>query len=172
MRKGRQTGIGQALNGLVRKLDKGTGGAYRQSSAKQAWVRTAGPSVLSHTTGAHLRGNELVVFVDSGVWATELTALAGHYLESLNEDLGKGSVASIRFTVSRKVAEELRIERIERLVEEDRAVDKVDSVELTETERAQVESSVAGIADPELREAVLRATVADLEWKKGLRNPK
>jgi hypothetical protein len=33
---------------------------------------------------------------------------------------------------------------------------------------AQIESSVAEIPDAELREAVLRATVKDMEWKKGL----
>lgn len=172
MRKGRQTAIGSALNGVLKKLDKGTGGAYRQVSVKQAWASVAGPSVLGHTTGAHIRNRELVVYVDSNVWATELSALSGQYLEALDRELGKGMVSSIRFTVSRKVEQSLRIESIEKEAEEDRAADKVDSVPLSEAELAQVVSSVSAIEDAELREAVLRATVADLEWKKGLKSAK
>ncbi len=46
--------------------------------------------------------------------------------------------------------------------------DDVEPVPLTDRERAQVEASVGAIPDEELREAVLRATVKDLEWKKGI----
>ena len=45
----------------------------------------------------------------------------------------------------------------------------VESAPLTDTERAQVEASAAVIEDDRLREVVIRATVADLEWKKGIR---
>jgi hypothetical protein len=41
-------------------------------------------------------------------------------------------------------------------------------VPLSENELAQVTASTASIPDAELREAVLRATVTDLEWKKGI----
>ena len=39
---------------------------------------------------------------------------------------------------------------------------------LTGDETRAVERSVAGIEDEGLREAALRATIRDLEWKKGL----
>lgn len=172
MRKGRQTDIGSALNGLMRRLDRGTGGAGRQAAAKRAWADTAGPAVLAHTTGAYLRGKELIVYVDTNVWATELSALSGRYIEALEKELGKGSISSIRFTVSRKVAEEQRIQSVERQAQEVRTEDKVESVPLTDTEVAQIRASVADIDDEGLREAVFRATVADLEWKKGLSRPK
>lgn len=172
MRKGRQTDLGSALGGMLKRLDRGTGGAYRQMAVKQAWASLAGESVLAHTTGAFVRERELVVFVDSNVWATELSALSGRYLHELEKELGKGVVTSIRFTVSRKVAEEQRIERMEKEAEEERSADVVASVPLSELERAQVEASVAEIPDEELRQAVLRATVADLEWKKGLKQAK
>jgi hypothetical protein len=46
--------------------------------------------------------------------------------------------------------------------------DDVEPVPLSEVERAQVEASAASIPDAALREAVVRATVSDLEWKKGI----
>jgi len=41
-------------------------------------------------------------------------------------------------------------------------------VPLSENERAQIEASASSIPDAKLREAVVRATVSDLEWKKGI----
>jgi hypothetical protein len=40
-------------------------------------------------------------------------------------------------------------------------------VALTDDERERVKASVSGIEDEALRTVVERATVADLEWKKG-----
>jgi predicted nucleic acid-binding Zn ribbon protein len=51
-----------------------------------AWSTVAGESVCSHTTGAHLRRGELVVYVDSPVWATELSALSEPYRVAINEN--------------------------------------------------------------------------------------
>lgn len=167
MRKGRQTDLKRELASLSRRIDSKQGGLL-QLKVKQAWSDIAGPTVLSHTTGAHLRGNELVVFVDSGLWATELSALSGRYLEALAEKLGPNLVRSVRFSVSRKVAEEFRIGQQEEAALAERTRDVVQPVPLSESERSQVEASVAAIPGESLRQAVLRATIADLEWKKGL----
>lgn len=170
--KGKQVTLAAALDGVVRRLDRGTGGAYLQLKAKNAWSRVAGPAVLSHTTGAHLRGKELVVYVDSNAWGTELSALSGHYLQAIEAELGKGTVSSLRFTVSRKVKEEARLVRIEAEALAASEEEKVASIPLDDSELEQVRRSVESIGDEELREAVLRATIADLAWKKGLRASK
>lgn len=154
---------------LMRKLDRKGGGAYLQTRVGQAWIKTAGPAVYAHTTGAHIREGELVVFVDTPLWATELSALSEHYREAVNKELGEMLVKSVRFTVSRNVEKEKRIDR--QLLESEQHLDqdKVEPVALSDSELAQVESSTSSIPDEELRRAVLKATIADLQWKKGLK---
>ena len=100
--------------------------------------------------------------------STELTAMSETYRKRINEELGKNVVRVMRFTVSRKVAEEFRLRRTELDDEEFYFQDVVDSVSLSKTERDQVVASTECIPDEKLREAAVRATVADLEWKKGL----
>lgn len=133
-----------------------------------AWDKIADGVVSAHTTGAHLRDGELVVYVDGNSWATHFTAMSEQYRAALNESLGGEVVERIRFTVSRKVSDDRRLKRAEEETEEFYAVDQVDPIPLTALELAQIETSVAEIPDEELREAVLRATVKDLEWKKGV----
>jgi hypothetical protein len=168
----RGTGLEAGLNSLARKLNRQGGQALKQVAVHEAWTTIAGPSVLNHTTGAHLRGRELVVYVDSALWATELTALSEKYREALNQELGENAVTSVRFTVSRRVEESARIARAEAYTEQPSSNPDPPSVPLTPEERAQVEASTAVIPDKELREAVTRATIADLEWKKGIKAAK
>jgi len=167
-RKGKERPLGQGLSQIISSLDRKSGGAYTQARVGILWQELAGPMVTSHTTGAHLRDGTLVIYVDGPAWATELTAMSETYRKRINEDLGKNAVRNIRFTVSRKVAEEFRLRRTELEDEEFYLQDVVDSVPLTKTEREQVEASTECIPDETLREAAVRATVADLEWKKGM----
>lgn len=167
-RKGKQRPLGQGLSQLIQRLDRKSGGGYTQARIGVLWQELAGPIVTGHTTGAHLRDGTLVIYVDGPAWATELTAMSETYRKRINEDIGKNVVRSIRFTVSRKVAEEFRLKKIELEDEEFYLQDVVDSVPLTKTEREQVEASAECIPDEQLREAAVRATVADLEWKKGM----
>lgn len=171
-RKGSHTKLSSGLDKLATKLNKNNEGALDQARVAMAWEKIAGPTVLSHTTGAHLRRGEMVIYVDSPLWATELSALSEKYREAVEEEIGKGRVRSVRFAVSRKVEMHRELMRTEEETSNHYLRDKVDSVPLTEVERAQVEASAAEIPDAELREAVIRATVADLEWKKGIRATK
>jgi len=170
--RGKGGSLGDSLDSLMRRLNRKTNGAYVQTRIAGAWAEIAGPSVLSHTTGAHLRAGEMIVYVDSPVWATELSALAEEYRTRVNAHLGNEAVRSVRFTVSKRVGEQRGFEIAAREALEEDSRDKVDSIPLSAEERAQVEASTAAIEDDELREAVLRATVADLEWKKGLSEAK
>jgi len=169
-RKGTQ--LTDALELLSARLDKRSGGGYLQSRVAEAWKKLAGPSVEHHTTGAHLRKGELLVSVDSPVWATELSALSEHYRQALNDELGEEAVSSVRFTVSRAVQLSAERRRDDDEDAREKAEEKVPSLALTDQEREQVYSSASVIPDPELREAAIKATIADLEWKKGLREAK
>jgi len=110
------------------------------------------------------------VYVDGPAWATELTAMGEVYRLALNKELGKNLIRKMMFTVSRKVAEEHRIHTTESKDREFYTQDIVESVALTDTERAQVIASAQSIPDDELRTAAIRATIKDLEWKKGIAN--
>lgn len=167
-RKGKTSSLKTGLGGLVSRLDRNSGGAYTQARVGILWQEISGPQVTAHTTGAHLRDGILVIYVDGPGWATELTAMSEMYRKKINSELDKNAVKKIMFTVSRKVAEEHRLRRTELEHEDFYYRDIVDSVPLTDVERSQIEASVECIPDAELREAAVKATVADLEWKKGL----
>jgi len=167
-RNGKNTDLASALGGLLGKLDRKNKGAYTTAKVSLLWEEVSGPQVAKHTTGAYLRDGVLVIYVDASAWATELTAMAERYRNSINQGLGKETVESIRFTVSRKVVEEHRFARAEQELDDFYREDLVDSLPLTETERAQVVASASVIPDDTLREAAISATIKDLEWKKGI----
>jgi hypothetical protein len=167
-RRGRQTQLGASLRAMLGRLDKKSGGGADSATVGAAWLAIVGASVQCHTTGAYVRDGTLIVYVDSPAWATELTAMSERYRTALNEEIGQELVRAIRFSVSRKVAEQHRIVAAAKEAEDFYREDDVPSVALTPTELSQVVSSVASISDPELREIVLRATVKDLEWKRGI----
>ena len=161
-----QTTLGDAIGGYLRRVDKK--GHLVQARVAEAWKAAAGPEIARHTAGVFWREPELVVYVDSPIWATELSALSSALARGLNDALGQDLVRTIRFTVSRKVHDERR--REEELAEDELfyAEDKVEPVPLTPAEVDQVRQSASVIKNEGLRETVVRATVKDLEWKRGL----
>lgn len=172
MTRGKQTDLASALQSLSRRLDRRSHGRYLQEQVVAAWRSIAGRSVSEHTTRAHIRGGELVVHVDSPVWATELSALAGPYTEAMNEALGRSVVKSIRFAVSRRVETDRSWDAEDRRITEGVNAERVILVPLSEHEKAQVIDSASSIRDEELREAVIRATIAGMEWQKGREHAK
>jgi hypothetical protein len=105
-KRGKQARLGDELERLVGRLDKKGGGGLRGVRVAAAWKKVSGPMVEAHSTGAHLRDRTLVVFVDTPIWASELSAMAEHYRQAVNSELGEESVKAVRFTVSRKVEEQ------------------------------------------------------------------
>jgi len=167
-RQGRSTDLTNALGGLLSRLDRKSSGAGTSARVDLLWEEIAGPLVAAHTTGVHLRDGAMVVYVDSHARANDLSALSERYRSEMNAKLGKEMVKKVTFNVSRKVADERRLQAEEQATEEFYREDDVEPVALTGTERAQVEASAASIPDAELRQAVIRATIRDLEWKKGI----
>ena len=161
-----QVTLGDALYGYLGRVD--THGNLARTRVADIWADAVGPEIAKHTSDIYLRESELVVYVDSPVWATELTALSARLAENVNARLGQELVGSMRFTVSRKVSEqrerEARTEADADFYEED----EVEVEPLDQGEVEQVRQSASAIRSPELREAVIRATVKDLEWKRAL----
>lgn len=165
--RGSRRSAGDAARRALRRIDKN--GAMERASAVSAWRDAAGPEVSGHARGFAMRERELVVFVDSPVWASELAALSEHYRTAVNGRLGKESVSSVRFTVSRVVEEERRFEDNEEANRESYSTDKVQPEPASEIERLQIERMATSIKNEAVREAVVKAAIADLEWKKGLK---
>lgn len=159
--------LGAELKRLADKLDSKSGGRLSQTSAARAWLGMCGETVASHTTGFFLRNGEAVVYVDSNIWATELSALSGTYMVRINEALGQEVVTSMRFVVSRKVSEDRAFEAEDRIVRKGSGPERIPTVALSEIEMAQLRAAAGRVKDEDLREAAVRATKADLEWKKG-----
>jgi hypothetical protein len=78
-------------------------------------------------------------------------------------------VRSIRFTVSRKVTDQVMWKALEAESDEFYAADDVVPIPLDETELDQVAHVAAVVRDPRLREVARRVMIRDLERKKGAR---
>ena len=140
--KPRGHNLGDELSRLTARLDRKSGGAYLQATVSRAWAKVAGDSVVGHTTGAHLREGELLVYVDSPVWATELSALSEPYRVALNEEIGEQAVRTVRFSVSRKVQFKVEEDLSEREAAKERESDKVPSVPLSDAEIQESSTSL------------------------------
>jgi Dna[CI] antecedent, DciA len=170
-KRGTSTEIGAALGKLVRRLDRSSGGGWRNVRASEVWPDVVGPTIAAHTGRVYLRGDEMVVYVDSAIWAAELAAMSEMLRGRVNQALGKEDVRSIRFAVSREVSVERQRAGREECAAEAEA-HRVEPVPLTQSELEAVRRSVAAIENAELREAAFRATVKHLEWSRGIEGPK
>lgn len=166
-RSGRDELVSAAAKGVLSRLDP-TGEGFARARSVAAWRDAAGDEVASHARGFALREGELLVFVDSAVWASELSALSEHYREAVNDRIGQETVTSVRFTVSKRVAADNEWDRIDGQAAIDRTVEKVTPVPATETEVAQLAQMAAGIGDDCIHDAVMRAALRHLEWRKGI----
>lgn len=138
--------------------------------AVEAWPVVVGEEINRHTRGFALRDNhELVVFVDSGAWANQLTLMADDLQVRLNAHIGKNAVNSLRFTVSRKVAERRAEETMQATTDAFYTPDTMSPAPLDTIELEQARHVATAIGDPALRELALRVMVKDLEQKKGAR---
>jgi len=164
-RPGKQVRLGDALRALVSRSDaRGTG--MTQARVEAVWEEVAGPEVSRHTASLALREEELVVHVDSHVWAAELSLMGEHLRTSVNSALGENLIGTVRFTVSKDVAEREHRRTRDRTIKRGYGDDPVVPEPLAPEEREWVERSADAIPGDSLREAAIRATVRDLEWKK------
>lgn len=160
--------LGDIANTTLKRID--VSGRRHGARVVNAWPEVVGPEIASHTQGFALRnGREMVVFVDSPAWANELSLMAGDLAFRLNEHLGEETVKTLRFTVSRRVAEERSWEASLSASKEEYLPEEATPERLSEVERMQVEHVASVVTDPELREIALRVMTKDLELKKGAR---
>jgi hypothetical protein len=159
--------VASLAGGLLSRWDR-SGDARQRAGVVRSWRLIAGPEVYSHARGFALRDGELVVFVDNHSWAQELSAMGEHYRAALNMVIGKEAVTSLRFAVSKKVREDVVSEAEEQQWVDDAHSEPVITVPASELERDQVRMMAAGIHDAAIRDAVVSAAIAHLEWRKGI----
>jgi hypothetical protein len=156
---------------LVQAFVAGLGPRDRERMAEAGvttwWAAAVPPEIARHTVGVAMRDGELVVQVDSPVWAAELSAMSEQLRILIEEASGTGTVRAVRFTVSRRVAMAKQDERDQEERDELYEPEDVAPVALTPQERSQVEHAAEQIEDAELRQAFIEAMVTDMELDKG-----
>lgn len=87
--------LGDLLHRWVERADLSRG--IRSAFVVSRWPDVVGPMVSRHTAAESLKRGVLTVRVDSGVWASELSAHEPSLLERLNEGLDEPFVTSLKF---------------------------------------------------------------------------
>lgn len=144
--------------------------AARANKVKQMWRDVVDDVFLDHTNAVYIvKENDekiLIVYVDDSMFAAELDArrelIRLKLLERHNED-----VAEFRILVSRgKYKKNYPFRTEEGVVA---APVPARRVPLPAQMRIELEEQCLAIADPHLREALLRAMISDLELKMGVK---
>ena len=154
-------GIDQVINtGL-------TPSARQGLKLQRAWESVAPERILSHTDNVIVskkKADALAVFVDTPHCAASLSMSKEYYRQMMEHELGR-RVSDIFFVVSKETGIRKSFAKHEQ--EKPWYEDDCQSIPLDEDEMAYVRMSVEDIENPELKETLLKAFVADLEWKKG-----
>ena len=161
-----QTGIDQAIAA-------NTSPRFHKSLLlQQAWERIAPEKALRHTDNvidSKKQNGAIAIFVDTPHAAADLAMSKEYYRQMFEVELGT-PVSDVFFVVSKETG--IRKEFAKRETEKPWYVDSCESVPLDEGELAYARLSVEGVEDEKLKESLLKAFIADLEWKKGLKTAK
>ena len=142
---------------LHRWLDRNAEGKkITQYTIHERWPELVGEHLASRTSPRSMRKGVLTVVVASSAWLNELSFMRVALVKQINEGLGKHLVMGIRLFAGKvdPLPEEAPPPQVEQLVDL--------PLHLVE----QVERQTAGISDPELRQAIMGARLAELRREK------
>lgn len=143
----------------------------RALHVQRIWESVVSEDVLKHTDNVFvfenekLGGKEMVVYVDSAIWAADLTARKISLKWKVETALGEGELVDLRFIPSSGTYERKTFTK-HRDQEKDEEV--VPSISLTAEEREMVFREASVIENQELRQTLINARIKDMEWKKGI----
>lgn len=120
------------------------------------WEKTVGSVIAGHAQPVSVRGSKLFVAVDSPAWMQQLSLLKPEIIEKVNRILGKEAIRDIG----------LNLGEIAPLRAPDDKEAAPAPVTLSPEDRASIESTVAGIKDADVRQALRRVMEKDLSSKK------
>lgn len=178
--------IGSEIEGVVRSLQRNNPDLSATARVKRAWNLSVDKRIAEHVTAVFVVPNtaasEVIVYVDSSIWATELNMQSELLRLNLNIELNKDvdepsnvmrkaeQVEKLTFKVSREqyAARERRLTTLQLLEAEDEDYRKAQPVALDEEELSGLEEALSHIENDQLRDIAYAAAKANLEWQKGV----
>lgn len=178
--------IGSEIEGVVRSLQRNNPDLPATARVKRAWNLSVDKRIAEHVTAVFVVPNtaasEVIVYVDSSIWATELNMQSELLRLNLNIELNKDvdepsnvmrkaeQVEKLTFKVSREqyAARERRLTTLQLLEAEDEDYRKAQPVALDEEELSGLEEALSHIENDQLRDTAYAAAKANLEWQKGV----
>lgn len=149
------TALRQILQTAARSL--GVERAAHEAMIQEMWSAVVGAEVAAHARPAGLRGGTLLVEVEPGLWVQELSARRAGIAGELNRRLGADVVQDLRLRPARGAVPPQRVPTPPAAASPE---------ELTAEDAADIERTVAAIADPELREATRHAMASQRRWRR------
>jgi len=127
-------------------LQRGMEGKFEEYRAWQVWDQVVGPQIARRARPIRIREGVLEVRVDQPVWMQQLQLLKPRILARLNEALGKELLRDLflRRGAIDQAPTQVTIEPPPTWLQ----------IKLSEAELNEIESSVASIPDPELRDSL------------------
>lgn len=116
------------------------------------WPDIAGPQLAAVTQPESIRARVLFIMVSDAIWLQQITFYQAQLLENIRSVLGDVAITRLHFTLALSSSRQPVLPPPEQGLE---------PVPLAVVEEQQMQESTAGIADPDLREAVRRA------WQQG-----
>lgn len=143
--------------------------AARANQVKQMWRGMVEQVFLDHTNAVYIIREEdrkiLIVYVDESIFAAELNARREMIKLKFLERFGE-RIDDFRILISRGRYKENHPFREEE--PEPFYVEKAAPVPLSSQKLAEIEEGIADIPDENLRKALKKAMISDLEWKNGI----
>jgi hypothetical protein len=151
--------MARKLNRLSMTLDKllkarGFQGRLHEYRIFGHWERSVGALIAGHAQPQSVRGNRLLLIVDSPAWMQQLTLLKPEIIEKLNRSVGGTAIKDIALKLGEITPGH------ERILEEPPAIP------LDPDERATIEQYVAKITDVATRDAIRRVIEKDFLFRK------
>ena len=178
--------IGSEIEGVVRSHQRNNPDLSATARVKRAWNLSVDKRIAEHVTAVFVVPNtaasEVIVYVDSSIWATELNMQSELLRLNLNIELNKDAdepsnvmrkaeqVEKLTFKVSKEqyVARDRRLTTLQLLEAEDEDYRKAQPVALDEEELSGLEEALSHIENDQLRDTAYAAAKANLEWQKGV----
>lgn len=182
--------VGTEIKNLVNGIERENPDLSATARVKKAWNTAVDSRIKEHVTAVFIVPNtaasEVIVYVDSSIWATELNMQAELLRLKLNIELNASlndefymarraeQVEKLKFVVSKEqyYAPSRRMTTFEQLEQEERELKNIQPVSLSDEEIQGIQEAVAHIENDELREAAYAAAKGNLEWQKGIREQK
>ena len=166
--------VASEIKGLVESLERSNPSLSATARVKQAWNASVDDRIKKHVVAVFVVPNtdnsEIIIYVDTSIWAAELSMQEELFKLKLNTKLQKEQIEKIKCVVSKEkyTNRRRRMTTIEELREEESSYKNVAPVELDEDELAGIQEAAAQIEDDRIRNAAYAAAKANLEWQKGL----